>query len=173
MNTLFIWSCSYPLPLSGLIQQTTNWQLFLIFARKQVLTFHANCLQWRQFARNAKTCFLRKKKIQMLSVEIFTQHAKNWLEYVPYLLLEFLLWYVSLQLGISDNLNLGSLPSWELLAHSCTWSQKVLVLINLKVIEPILMKPPSNVVGTVSLICCSGKIMLAKFLCVWSICSNS
>ena len=23
---------------------------FLIFPRKQVLTFHANCLQWRQFA---------------------------------------------------------------------------------------------------------------------------
>ena len=30
---------------------------FLIFPRKQDLTFHANCLHWRQFAWNAKSCF--------------------------------------------------------------------------------------------------------------------
>ena len=29
----------------------------LIFSRKQDLTFHANCLQWRQFAWNVKICF--------------------------------------------------------------------------------------------------------------------
>ena len=33
---------------------------FLIFPRKLDLTFHANCLQWRQFAWNAKTHFLDK-----------------------------------------------------------------------------------------------------------------
>ena len=32
----------------------------LIFPRKQGLTFHANCLQWRQFAWPVKTFFLRK-----------------------------------------------------------------------------------------------------------------
>ena len=33
---------------------------FLIFPRKQNLTFHANSLQWRQFALNVKFWFLRK-----------------------------------------------------------------------------------------------------------------
>ena len=32
------------------IQQTTFCNVFLIFPRKQDLTFHANCLHWRQFA---------------------------------------------------------------------------------------------------------------------------
>ena len=31
---------------------------FFIFPREQDLIFHANCLQWRQFAWNVKTCFL-------------------------------------------------------------------------------------------------------------------
>ena len=39
-----------PLPLSGLIQHTTN---FIIFPRKQALTFHANCLA-------IGSCFLGK-----------------------------------------------------------------------------------------------------------------
>ena len=35
--------------------------VFLFFSRKkQDLTFHANCLQWRQFARNVKFYFLGK-----------------------------------------------------------------------------------------------------------------
>ena len=43
-------------------QHTTNWYSSkLLFSRKQVLTFHANCLHWRQFAWNLKTCFLRRK----------------------------------------------------------------------------------------------------------------
>ena len=33
---------------------------FSYYPRKQVLTFHANCLHWRQFAWNIKTCFLGK-----------------------------------------------------------------------------------------------------------------
>ena len=33
---------------------------FLIFPRKQDLTFYANCLQWRQFALNVKSSFLGK-----------------------------------------------------------------------------------------------------------------
>ena len=33
---------------------------FSYFPRKQILTFHANCLQWRQFAWNVKSCFLGK-----------------------------------------------------------------------------------------------------------------
>ena len=37
--------------------------LFLLFVlRKYVLTFHANCLQWKNFAWNFKSCFLKKKK---------------------------------------------------------------------------------------------------------------
>ena len=39
-------------------QQMTYWNIFLMFPRKQVLTFYANCLQWRQFAWNVKSCFL-------------------------------------------------------------------------------------------------------------------
>ena len=33
---------------------------FLLFSPKQELTFHANCLQWRQIAWNVKSCFLGK-----------------------------------------------------------------------------------------------------------------
>ena len=46
--------------LCGLIQQMTDWWYFLNFPRKQGLTFHANCLHWRQFAWNVETCFLGK-----------------------------------------------------------------------------------------------------------------
>ena len=35
------------------------WVSF-IFPRKQVLTFHANCLHLRQFTKTVKTCFLEK-----------------------------------------------------------------------------------------------------------------
>ena len=41
--------------------------IFLIFPRKQAMTFHANCLPWRQFAWNVKTCFLDKIKNIILS----------------------------------------------------------------------------------------------------------
>ena len=41
------WPLLWPLPVSGLIQQTTNWwYFFVIFPRKQVLKLHANCLHW-------------------------------------------------------------------------------------------------------------------------------
>ena len=43
-------------------QQTTCWNSFLIFLRKQVLTFHAKCLYWKQFAWNVKSCFSRKMR---------------------------------------------------------------------------------------------------------------
>ena len=33
---------------------------FLFFPEKKDLTFHANCLQWRQYAWNVKSCFMRK-----------------------------------------------------------------------------------------------------------------
>ena len=38
--------------------------MFSYFARKQVLTFHANCLHWRRFVWNVKSCFLEKKNHQ-------------------------------------------------------------------------------------------------------------
>ena len=48
----------HPLPLSWLIQQTDD--MFLTFPRKKDFTFHANCLHWRQFAWNVKTCCQEK-----------------------------------------------------------------------------------------------------------------
>ena len=45
------------LPHSRLIQQWQIDNIFLIFPRKQDLTFHANCLHWRQFAWTVKSCF--------------------------------------------------------------------------------------------------------------------
>ena len=39
----------------------TFWNIF-IFPRKQDLTFHANCLKWRQFAWNVKSCAGKNKK---------------------------------------------------------------------------------------------------------------
>ena len=48
--------------LLGLFSRQQIDDIFLIFPRKQVLTFHANWLQWRQFARNVKTFFYGKNK---------------------------------------------------------------------------------------------------------------
>ena len=41
-------------------EQTTYWNIFLVYPRRQVSTFHANCLRWRQFACNIKSYFLGK-----------------------------------------------------------------------------------------------------------------
>ena len=49
--------------------------ILVIFPMKQDLTFHANCIQWRQFARNLKSCFLRKKKIISLSSSEFAHRV--------------------------------------------------------------------------------------------------
>ena len=50
--------------------------LSFILPRKKVLTFHANCLFRRQFARNVITYFLGKIKIQLnVDCWIFTKHA--------------------------------------------------------------------------------------------------
>ena len=52
---------------------------FLIFPRKQNLTFHANCLQWRQFAWNVKFCYLgkiRKNIISLSSAELAKRVVK-------------------------------------------------------------------------------------------------
>ena len=56
--------------------------IFLIFPRKQDLTFHANCLQWRQFAWNAKSCFLGKirKIFQNVVCWKFFPRVLNWNE---------------------------------------------------------------------------------------------
>ena len=44
----------------GIFSRRQNDDIFLIFPRKQDLTFHANCLLRRQFAWNVKSCFLGK-----------------------------------------------------------------------------------------------------------------
>ena len=48
---------SEPLPRLGLFSRRQINGIFLTFPGKQDLTFHAKCLQWRQFAWNAKSCF--------------------------------------------------------------------------------------------------------------------
>ena len=60
----------------------SRWQIddiFLIFPRKQDMTFHANCLLRRQVAWNVISCFLGriKKHFKMSSAENFTQSAKR------------------------------------------------------------------------------------------------
>ena len=74
----------FPLPLIGnLHRKLAYWvknstddilkYFFLIFPRKQDLTFHANCPQSRQFACNVKAYFLgkiRKHIINVSSVEV-------------------------------------------------------------------------------------------------------
>ena len=50
------------------------WDIFLNFLRKQYLTFHTNCLHWRQFAWNAKVFFLGKIRSWLLN---FAQRVIN------------------------------------------------------------------------------------------------
>ena len=49
---------------------------FFIFPRKQVMTFHANCLHWRQFAWNVKTCF-QMETICMKCQNLFSGKKKK------------------------------------------------------------------------------------------------
>ena len=69
-NTLFNWTYyKYGYGLALLAKFSADNILkyfFLIFPWKQVLTFYANCLQWRQFAWNVKTCFLGKISMCLL-----------------------------------------------------------------------------------------------------------
>ena len=61
------------------LDEFSRWQIdniFLIFPRKQDLTFHANCFQWRQFAWNAKPISWKKYFI-MSSAEKFIPCAKS------------------------------------------------------------------------------------------------
>ena len=46
-------------------------EIFFLFSRKLVLTFHANCLKWRQTAWNVESCFSgeNNKNINLLSAE--------------------------------------------------------------------------------------------------------
>ena len=44
----------------GIFSRRQIDDIFLIFPRKQDLTFHANCLLRRQYAWNVKSCFLGK-----------------------------------------------------------------------------------------------------------------
>ena len=55
-----------------------HWNIFFIFSRKQDLPFQSNCLHWRQFAWNVKTCFLEKKKIRKIFVICWTVYPECW-----------------------------------------------------------------------------------------------
>ena len=46
----------------GIFSRQQIYNIFLIFSRKQALTFHANCLHEKQFAWNVKGHFWRKTK---------------------------------------------------------------------------------------------------------------
>ena len=57
IETCFLFNLYHSL---GIFSRRQNDVIFLIFPRKQDLTFHANCLLRRQFAWNVKSCFLGK-----------------------------------------------------------------------------------------------------------------
>ena len=70
VTPFYYWASFFTITtLSGLIQQTKIDDSFLSFPRKQDFTFHANCLQSRQFAWNVKSCLLEYFKL--FSAEIF------------------------------------------------------------------------------------------------------
>ena len=59
------WYLIYFFNLYHSLGEFSRWQIndiFLIFPRKQDLTFLTNCLQWRHFVGNVKTCFQGKNK---------------------------------------------------------------------------------------------------------------
>ena len=74
-----------PKPFVGKVAQTwfvNNAEHELNFYHslgKQDLTFHANCLHWRQCEWNVKSCFLGKirKYFKISNAENFTQSAKS------------------------------------------------------------------------------------------------
>ena len=56
-----------------------NFFFLIFFFRKLDLTFHANCLHWRQFALNVKSCSLGKKRkniTNLLSAEFVQRVLK-------------------------------------------------------------------------------------------------
>ena len=70
----------YVLTLSTLdksFQQTTFWNIFYIFLRKQDLTFHANCLLMRQFAWIVKFFFVRRHIVWSVESYFLGKIRKN------------------------------------------------------------------------------------------------
>ena len=55
------WMCTFTTSVltkcQSQLQQMTIFYFIFIFQRKQVFTFHVNCLLGRQFTWNVKTCF--------------------------------------------------------------------------------------------------------------------
>ena len=76
---IYVWKYSDGLLKPWVLRKNVNWSIFLIFFRKQVLTFNANCLQWRQFAFNVKSCFPGKirKKFNLSSAEFAQSVVKS------------------------------------------------------------------------------------------------
>ena len=79
-------TCSWILTLSTLGKNFSrrHFKYFSYFPRKQVLTFHANCLHWRQFAWNVKSFFMRKiRKYHQFVICCFfsPERGKGWICY--------------------------------------------------------------------------------------------
>ena len=82
-------ACTWRMCLGCLVELTftTLWtnsadDKLIFFPRKKDLTFHANCLHWRQFAWNVKSYFLRKirkniSKCRLLKTLIRVLPVKN------------------------------------------------------------------------------------------------
>ena len=86
--------------------------------KKVILIFHANCLEWKQFARNVNSCFLRKisKPFSKFCLLIFIQHAKRY-KYVPKTV-------YSIPLSKGSTNNCGGLVIEPIIAHCSPFSFK-------------------------------------------------
>ena len=68
MSNLLIWRILFS-------QKIRN--IFVIFSRKEVLTFRANCLKWRQFCIKCRILFSRENTSFKNASENFTLSAKR------------------------------------------------------------------------------------------------
>ena len=99
----------------GIVSRWQVGDIFLIFPRKQNLTFHANCLHWRQFAWNVKTRFLGKRR------KIF-QNVICWKFYPECLAIKHFQWTVQfIFLMISVKIHVTKLPKWMLKSTQKQW----------------------------------------------------
>ena len=105
------------------IQQTKNWWYFSIIPIKHDLAFLANCLHWRQFARNTKSCFVGKVR------KIF-QNVVCWIFYPACKVLT-----VSINLHYSDvwyvtvaGKTMWTRHNWSRSLSNVSWFQSLLKL---------------------------------------------
>ena len=98
---------------------------FFVFLGKQDLTFYGNCLHWRHFPWNVKSCFLGK--IRKLSINLLSAEFAQGLVKASHVFKKGYLWYVKRSACASVQPVQGLLDYWFLETEHYISNRKYLI----------------------------------------------